>query len=155
MDGVEDDEADRRRLAVWRTYLAGYTGIMRLLERDLQRSHGLSLAEYDVLLHLHLAPDGRLRMGELAGAILFSSGGLSRLLDRLEREGLVARERTPLDRRGVYAALTETGRTRLRDARATHLHGVRNHFATALPDDELPAVDAFLTRLAERLSRAE
>ncbi|HZC06179.1 MAG TPA: MarR family transcriptional regulator [Ktedonobacterales bacterium] len=141
---------DQRRLAVWKTYLQGHVAIMRALERELQAAHQLSLAEYDVLLSLYNTPEQRLRLGELAQAILFSSGGLSRLLDRLERDGLVARERTPDDRRGVCARLTEAGRARLRAASVTHLRGIQSHFAAALPENEIETVSGFFDRLLAR-----
>jgi DNA-binding MarR family transcriptional regulator len=138
---------DAQRLALWKTYLRGQVAILRALERELQASHQLSLAEYDVLLSLNNAAGHRLRLGELAEAVLFSSGGLSRLLDRLERAGLVARERTPDDRRGVYATVTDAGHARLRAASVTHLRGIQRHFAAALPADEIEPVRRFLDRL--------
>lgn len=141
---------DQRRLAVWKTYLHSHVAIMRALEREIQSAHQLSLAEYDVLLNLNNAPEQKLRLGELAQAILFSTGGLSRLLDRMERERLVARERTPDDRRGVCARLTDTGRARLRAASVTHLRGIQTHFAAALADDEIAPVSDFFERLLER-----
>jgi DNA-binding MarR family transcriptional regulator len=141
---------DAQRLATWERFLTVHALIVRELERELQEAEGLSLAEYDVLLRLYHAPERRIRMGELAEAVLFSTGGLTRLLDRLEREGLVARDRTCEDRRGVYAVLTEFGQARLRQAARTHLQGIEEHFAAALPDDELATVSAFLTRLAEQ-----
>lgn len=142
-----ESRPDAQRLTLWKTYLRGQVAILRAMERELQASHQLSLAEYDVLLNLNNAAGHRLRLGELAAAVLFSSGGLSRLLDRLERAGLVARERTPDDRRGVYATLTDAGRRRLRDANATHLRGIQRHFAAALPTDEITPVGRFLDRL--------
>ncbi|HTK11630.1 MAG TPA: MarR family transcriptional regulator [Ktedonobacteraceae bacterium] len=138
---------DRQGMQIWEAYLHSHTGIMRVLERELQNAHALSLAEYDVLLHLRRATERRLRMGELASAVLFSTGGLSRLLDRLERTGLVVRERTPDDRRGVYAVLTEAGLARLREASETHLHGIQEHFVAALHDEEREPVARFLSRL--------
>jgi DNA-binding MarR family transcriptional regulator len=141
---------DAQRLTVWERFLTAHALIVRKLESELQAAEGLSLSEYEVLLRLYHAPQRRIRMGELAEAVFFSSGGLTRLLDRLEREGLVTRDRTCEDRRGVFAVLTEAGQTRMRQAARTHLHGIDAHFASALDDDELPAVDAFLTRLAEQ-----
>lgn len=146
---------DTRRLAVWETYLRGHTAIVRALEAELQALHHLSVAEYDVLLHLNNAPGKRLRLGELAGAVLFSSGGLSRLLDRLECMGVVARERTPDDRRGVYATLTDVGLARLREASETHLRGVERHFTAALTEDEVEPVSQFLARLLATTPAAE
>lgn len=138
-----------QRLGVWETYLRGHTGVMRALERELQESHQLSIAEYDVLLHVYSAPNRRLRLGELACAVLFSTGGLSRLLDRMERAGLVTRERAPGDRRGVYAVLTEEGASRLRAARETHLAGIQRHFSALLREDEIEPVGRFFHRLVK------
>lgn len=138
---------DQERLRVWREYLNSYASVTRKLEQELRCSHDLSLAQYDVLAHLHGVACGRLRMGELAEALLFSTGGLSLLLDRMERDGLVTRERTPDDRRGVYAVITEAGCCRLREASETHLRGIQNHFAAMLQDDEIRPVGDFLARL--------
>jgi DNA-binding MarR family transcriptional regulator len=140
---------DAERLTVWERFLTAHALISRKLENELQAAEDLSLAEYDVLLRLYHAPERRLRMGELAEAVLFSSGGLTRLLDRLEGEGLVRRDRTCEDRRGVFAVLTECGQARLRQAARTHLQGIDEHFASALPDEELTPVGDFLDRLAE------
>jgi DNA-binding MarR family transcriptional regulator len=139
---------DAQRLAVWERFLLAHALVVRELERELQAAEGLSLAEYEVLLRLSHAPERRIRMGELAEAVFFSTGGLTRLLDRLEQEGLVRRDRTCEDRRGVYAVLTECGQERLRQAARTHLSGIDEHFAAALTDEELAPVGAFLTRLA-------
>lgn len=149
--GMEVGRPDRRRLAVWESYLRSHAALMRVLERDLQTAHQMSLAEYDVLVHLNNAPAQRLRMGELAQAVLFSTGGLSRLLDRMEQAGLVARERTADDRRGVYAVLTMTGCERFRQASDTHMRGVQDLFAAVLGADEIEPVARFLARLNERM----
>lgn len=151
---MADEQRARGQLAVWEDYLRGHTVIMRVLERELQAAHALSLAEYDVLLHLHNAPHARLRMGELAEAVLFSTGGVSRLLDRMERAGSVARERTASDRRGVYAVLTAAGRATLRAASRTHLRGVERHFTALLRNEEAPLVGAFLARLIAQANAA-
>jgi DNA-binding MarR family transcriptional regulator len=142
-----EETPHRQGMQIWDLYLHSHTDIMRVLEGELQHAHGLSLAEYDVLLRLQRADDHRLRMGELAAAVLFSTGGLSRLLDRLERDGLVVRERTPDDRRGVYAVLTEAGFARLQQASKTHLRGVQKHFITALHNEEREPLIHFFTRL--------
>lgn len=139
---------DDARLNAWIAYLRGYAKLLRKLESDLETGHQLTVAEYDVLIHLNSAPQRRMRMKELAEALLFSTGGVSRLFDRLEKDGLVTRERTCQDKRGVYAVLTDEGRARLRAAGPTHLQGIHDYFAASLPDDELEPVSAFLARLA-------
>jgi DNA-binding MarR family transcriptional regulator len=97
----------------------------------------LSLAAYDVLVQLAELPDFRLRMTELADAILLSRSGVTRLVERLERAGLVSRERADGDGRGVVAVLTPVGLERLRAASGTHLTGVARHFAESFCDGEL------------------
>lgn len=97
----------------------------------------LSLASYDVLVQLAEAPERRLRMTELADAVLLSRSGVTRLVDRLEKAGLVTRARVDSDGRGVEAVLTRTGFDRLRAASGTHLAGVATHFADVLEPEEL------------------
>jgi DNA-binding MarR family transcriptional regulator len=92
-------------------------------------------------------------MGDLSESVLFTTGGLTRLLDRMEQDDLVRRERTQDDRRGVYAVLTEAGHARLRQASDTHLRGIQAHFAVELHDDEIETVSPFLARLVARLNQ--
>ncbi len=124
-------------LDAWRGMLRTHAELISRLDAELQRAHDLPLSSYDVLVQLEGAPDGRLRMTELAGAVLLTRSGLTRLVDRLVTAGLVERERCPTDARGLYAVLTDRGRARLREARPTHLRGVRAHFLSRLDDDDL------------------
>jgi DNA-binding MarR family transcriptional regulator len=121
--------------------------VTRALERELLVEQQLSLAAYDVLVQLAEAPGRKLRMTDLADAVLLSRSGVTRLVDRLEQAGLVARERTSLDGRGVDAVLTEQGLQRLRVASRTHLDGVVRHFVDRLEPAEL----ADLGKISERL----
>ena len=109
--------------------------------------HGMSMAEYDVLHHLAQAPDRRMRMSEVSQALLYTTSGTTRLLDRMTAAGLVDRQPSPQDRRVVHAVLTRKGLTLLREASATHLDGVQRHFGALLPDTELDAVQSFMARL--------
>jgi DNA-binding MarR family transcriptional regulator len=110
----------------------------------------LSLGAYDVLAQLAEAPGQRLRMAELAEAVLLSRSGVTRLVDRLEGAGLVARERVDGDGRGVVARLTEAGHHRLRTASTTHLAGVVRHFVEVLDGGELAALGDLCERLSGR-----
>src|SRR5687767_3327298 len=94
-------------LTAWRTFLRAHAQVTRRLEADLVAEHDLSLPTYDVLVQLSEAPDRRLRMTELAERVLLSRSGLTRLVDRLEREGLVHRQACPSDARGTHAVLTD------------------------------------------------
>ena len=108
--------------------------------------------DYDVLIQLGLAPHRRLRLTTLAEQVLMSASGVSRLVDELERQGLVARERREDDARSVDIILTPTGRTRLRAANRTHLKRVRELFLDRLSDAQLQALaDAWESVAAQAL----
>jgi len=107
------------------------------LDAELTRLHGLPLSSYEVLLYLADAPDGRMRMSELADSVLLSRSGLTRLVDRLERDALLERERCEEDARGYFAAITDKGRTLFDEARRTHLAGVRERFVSRLSREDL------------------
>lgn len=136
------------QLASWRAFLTAHSTITRALENELVVEQRLSLADYDVLVQLSEAPGHRLRMTELAGAVLLSRSGVTRLVDRLERAGLVARSRVEGDGRGIAATLTEAGLDRLRIAARTHLAGVLRHFVDRLDADQLAALETISRRLA-------
>jgi DNA-binding MarR family transcriptional regulator len=102
--------------------------LVKRLDAELEAAHGLALTSYEVLLHLSHADGLKMRMCDVAESVLLSRSGLTRLIDRLEREGLVERVSCADDARGAYAQLTEAGHARLREAQHTHLGGVREHF---------------------------
>ncbi|MFN8223219.1 MAG: MarR family transcriptional regulator [Gaiellales bacterium] len=129
-----------RRAEAWRGFLRAHATLVRTLDRELLEAHGLALTEYEALLLLNAAPDGRLRMSELAERALLSQSGLTRLVDRLERDGLVVRRRCDSDRRGLHAAITEAGRKRYAEATATHLGGVARLFGDRLRPEQLDAL---------------
>jgi DNA-binding MarR family transcriptional regulator len=124
-------------LGAWRGMLRVHSGLTKALDAELVRVHGLPLSSYEVLLFLADAPDGRLRMSELADGVLLSRSGLTRLVDRMEREGLLRRERCPDDARGYNAAITPKGRKLFQHARRTHLDDVRERFLRHLSSDDL------------------
>jgi DNA-binding MarR family transcriptional regulator len=102
--------------------------VTRRLDEELQERHRLSLSEYDVLVQISAAPGGEIRMCDLADAVMLSRSGLSRLVERLERSGLVHRRRADDDGRATMASITDTGLERLAEATPTHLDGVRRLF---------------------------
>src|SRR5262245_26367215 len=115
-------------LGAWRGFLRAHAALVRELDRELETEHGLPLTQYEVLLYLNDAPEQQLRMSELAASVLLSQSGVTRLVDRLERQGLVVREPCPSDGRGLLARITDEGRQRLAEARPTHLAGVRARY---------------------------
>ena len=128
------------QLVAWRNFLQAHAVLVRRLEADLLAEHQLPLASYDVLVQLVEAPERRLRMTELAQRVLISRSGLTRLVDRLEREGLVRREACDDDARGLFAVLTEDGFQRLRRAAPTHLRGVATYAMDRLDAAQVQAL---------------
>jgi DNA-binding MarR family transcriptional regulator len=112
--------------------------IPRLLEADLLETHGLNPSEYSVLQHLSEAPERSLRMTQLANYVSLSGSGLTRMVERLTRQGLVERVRSESDGRGQCAVLTPAGLQRLQEAWPTHVASVRRHVM-----DHLAGLDAF------------
>jgi DNA-binding MarR family transcriptional regulator len=136
-----------RELAAWRGFLQTHALLWREFEAHLQARHAITLGAYDVLVLLDEAPGSRLRMTELAGAVLMTSGGFTRLADRLAREGLVARERCAGDRRGFELVLTAAGRTRLREARETHRADIRARFLAHASESDQERLGALWSRI--------
>lgn len=137
------------RLETWRTFLHAHAVIRRHLEQELQAEQRMGLPEYEVLLILAYADQRRLRMGDLAEFLTLSRSGATRLIDRLETDGLVERVTCESDRRGQWAQITDAGYERLRRASPTHLRGVAEHFLDRIPSDELPALQGTLDRLVD------
>jgi DNA-binding MarR family transcriptional regulator len=140
-------EPDEEGLAAWEAFLSAHAAVVKVLERELQEELDLSLAFYEVLLRLRRAPKRRMRMQELAEEVFFSRSGLTRLVDRMEAEGLVERRPCPTDRRGVEAVLTEKGLVALREAAPVHLRGIESHFTRHLTADEAVLLRRALTRI--------
>ena len=134
-------------LAAWRGFLRTHAGLVKELDADLEAQHQLPLTSYDVLTTLADQPQGRMRMRDLADAVVLSRSGLTRLVDRLQREGLLEREQCASDARGAYAVLTETGRARLREAQPLHRDGVRRRFLSRFSAEELRILADFWERL--------
>ena len=140
-------ELSAAELGAWRGMLRVHTALLRALDAELDAAHGLPLTSYDVLIYLKQAPRKRLRMAELADSVLLSRSGVTRLVDRLEREGLLVRDACDDDGRGLYAVLTRKGEDLLERARPTHLAGVRERFLSHFSEDELEQMAAYWERV--------
>jgi DNA-binding MarR family transcriptional regulator len=137
-------------LGAWRGMLAAHSSTIAALDAELEAEFDLPLRSYEVLLHLHDAPDRSLRMGELAERLYFSRSGLTRLVDRLVNAGLVERADCPSDRRGSYAQLTTKGCKRFEAARPAHLRGVRKHFLSKLSEGDLERLSRIWSKVMDR-----
>jgi len=135
-------------LAAWRGMLRAQAALLRDMDAELTAAHGLALRSYEVLLHLEDAPRHRLRMSDLSHSVLLSASGVSRLVDRLERDDLVRRERCSEDGRGYWAVLTTRGDKTFNEARATHLAGVRRLFLRHFAGDDLTRMADYWERVA-------
>jgi DNA-binding MarR family transcriptional regulator len=136
----------------WRALARAMIVVPRALEAELLGEHNLTLAEYAVLMNLSEEANRSLRMSDLANRVALSLSGISRVVDRLARDGLVERHRCPSDARGFNAVLTDAGFERLRAAYPTHLRGVREHVMDHLERLDLRALADALSRFAPRES---
>src|SRR4051812_4032177 len=142
-------------LRTWIRFLTTHSAITRELEARLMGAHGLTLSDYDVLVQLARAPERKLRNIELAKAVVLTRSGVTRLVDGLERDGLVARASCPDDKRGTLVAITDEGVARLRSAAETQIQGVRELFLEKLGQEGLAQMDALLSQLPQGASCVE
>jgi len=138
------------RLSPWRAFLLAHARVSRRLDEELRLEHDLSIAEYDTLLTLALAPGRRMRMGPLAERVILSKSGVTRLIDRLVGDELVERSACLADARGAEAVLTDRGLARLREASPTHLRGISEHFLSVLEDDDLQVIQRTMSAVARQ-----
>jgi len=136
-------------LDAWARLLRGHATTTRALSAQLVAEHGLTINDYDALLHLAHAEGNRLRRVDLAERLTLTASGVTRLLDGLEQAGLVERATCASDRRVTYAVLTEAGRERLVAASESHLGAVRTFFEERFSEEELDQLARLLARLPE------
>ncbi|MDQ3579191.1 MAG: MarR family transcriptional regulator [Actinomycetota bacterium] len=133
----------------WRALVEGAGQLLARVDRHLRDTHGLSLAEYEILVRLSEQPRTRARMSELAAEVSHSRARLSQTIDRLARADLVRRETYPEDRRGVQAALTERGAEVLAAAARDHVQEVRRLVVDVLSEDELSTVGSAMAKVRD------
>jgi DNA-binding MarR family transcriptional regulator len=133
----------------WIRLIRGHASVTRTISAQLVAQHGLTINDYEALLHLAKADGGRMRRVDLAERLILTASGVTRLLDGLETAGFVERASCDSDRRVAYAVLTETGRTKLREASESHIADVRTFFEARYSAKELERLAALLGRLPE------
>lgn len=131
----------------WVAFLRSHAAITRELSAQLQREHGLTLNDYEVLLHLSHAEEGALRRIDLARRVVLTASGITRLLEGLEEAGFVTKETCASDARVSYAKLTKAGRAKLAASAKTHLRGVDELFLSRYSGSELTTLAELLGRL--------
>lgn len=127
--------------------LRAHAAITRTLSADLVAEHGLTINDYEALLHLSRAEGQRMRRVDLAGLLILTASGVTRLLDGLERAGYVDKATCDSDNRVTYAVLTDEGREKLERASRSHVVAIRKLFGAVLDDQELTALAELLDRL--------
>ncbi len=132
----------------WVGLLHAYSTLVKQLDAELIAAHGISLSAFEVLWRIAATDHGRLRMTELAELVLLSPSGLSRLVDRLEVEKMIARVACAEDGRAINATITELGRSRLAEAQGTHFDGIRRRFLSNFSEVEVSLLADFWVRLA-------
>ena len=136
-----------REEAAWRALARAVLVVPRVLDSEMLASQGLNITEYNVLMNLSEAPDHALRMRELANFVSITVSGLTRVVERLSRQGLVERVRAESDGRGQVAVLTPAGLERLQQAWPSHLAAVRRHVMDHLADIDLDTFGEALERM--------
>jgi len=135
------------RLHCWRLFFESALALIDLLDTELEQAAGIPQRWYDVLVHLEESPKG-IPMNELAERILYSKSGFTRVVDRMEEEGLVRRVRPEHDRRTILVVLTDKGTETMEHARRHHRDGIERHFSQHLTQTDIKA----LTRALEKIS---
>jgi DNA-binding MarR family transcriptional regulator len=144
---LSNQALERPGLVAWVGFLRSHAALTRALNSDLVNTHGLTINDYEVLLHLARADDHRLRRVDLADRLVLTASGITRLLDGLERAGYVCKAQCASDARVTYAVITDSGFEKLKEASETHLEGVRELFESRYSEAELATLAELLGRL--------
>jgi len=165
MQGKYDDEAhpglndgtcdllaqiEDERLELMGLLVRSHRRLTYLLGRELEQSVGIPLVWFDVLIHIGGAEEGRLTMSRLSADVALTTGGVTRLVDRMVEAGLVARQNCPSDRRSVHVVLTPAGQATLRNAIGAHIEGIERHLVAPLNDTDRAALTVALSKLVRR-----
>jgi DNA-binding MarR family transcriptional regulator len=141
---------DADQQAAWRALVLGSTLLFDRLDDDLRRNHGISLVEYEILVRLS-ENDGRLRMARLAASLAHSRSRVTHTIKRMEDAGLVAREVSEDDGRGIVAVMTPRGRLLLENVAPTHVDGVRDHLVDLVAPEDFAALGRVMNAVSDHL----
>jgi DNA-binding MarR family transcriptional regulator len=142
-------------MRAWRSFIETFGDLSNALEADLERDEGISLGDYQVLVFLSEAPERRMRMCDLAAQLHLSPSGLTRRLDGLVREGMVARQPSAEDRRVLLAVLTDAGFERIAQAAPAHVESVRRRLLDALTREQTEQLGDILVAVRAHLGMSD
>ncbi|MDA1279647.1 MAG: MarR family transcriptional regulator [Chloroflexi bacterium] len=144
-----DDPLNTDEVKIWKMFLRAHAALMRTLGAEIQNAHGISLRWLDVLVQLSLADRKRMTHSRLNERLLVdgAGGGVTRLIDRMAKEGLVVRRASRKDRRTSYIVLTKIGEDALAAATPDTLADVQEHFLRHLRKEEMSTIRGFLSRI--------
>lgn len=151
-DGPWLDSEEQR---AWRAWLDAHAHLSARLNRELQASSGLSLSDYDVLVHLTDVPNDRLRAFELGEGLQWEKSRVSRQVSRMAARGLVAKEASPEDGRGAYVVLTPAGRRAIEEAAPAHVELVRRLVFDGLSAQQVRTLAAVALSVVRRLDEPD
>jgi len=151
MSGSETRWLEPDQQASWRAYIVGSTLLMDALDRELRTAHGISMAEYEILVRLSEIPDRTLRMAKIAESMQHSRSRVTHTVSRMEKAGLIRREAAADDKRGVDAVMTDEGWALLKDAAHTHVTGVRAHFVDLASTEDFAAMGRVMNAVSDQL----
>jgi MarR family 2-MHQ and catechol resistance regulon transcriptional repressor len=140
-------QIDDPRLQLMGLVVRSHRHLTDVLGRELEGTVGIPLVWFDVLIHIGGAPEGRLTMSRLSTDVALTTGGVTRLVDRMVEAGLVARQNCPNDRRSVHVVLTDQGTDTLRRAVAAHIEGIDRHLFAPLNEKDRAVLGAILGKL--------
>ena len=144
-----DKQLKPQHLNAWRLFITAHARVVSDIESRLAVDGQIPLHWYDVLIELFEAPDRRLRMNELAERVLLTRSGLTRLVDRLEKQGYLRRELDPNDRRGFFAIISDSGIEAMRHAWPVYARGIAEQFAAHVSDEEAEVLARVFARIAQ------
>jgi DNA-binding MarR family transcriptional regulator len=139
---------------LWRGWLKLNAELAATLQRELQQEAGLSMQDYEVLVHLTDNPDGWVRVSELAGLLQWERSRVSHHIKRMERRGLIRRMECSEDGRGAFVVITPEGRAAIEEAAPGHVMAVRRLMFDALSEEEKAALAAVIDKLLARTDHA-
>jgi MarR family 2-MHQ and catechol resistance regulon transcriptional repressor len=145
----ESRSYDDERITTFGRLVEAHAYLVNVLGREMEAETGIPLVWYGVLLHLGRTPGGYRPISELIDATAFTSGGVTRLVDRMEAAGLVVRQPCPNDRRVQYVVLTDAGRETLERGTEVHLRGIQEHLIDRLHADEVDVLGRLLAAIPD------